>query len=190
MGMFDYIKVKVPLEFPDEIKKLKTSEFIWQTKSLDNCLSEYIIGEDNCLKEVVVDGVWKKVPEKNRTSPWNVADFEETNRYEKIIDFHGILKFYCFEEYNNDYDFWLDYEAYFIYGKLDKIKLTEYKKQKSTRGYLDNYLKKKEMESKKIKNKIKKIIGWNFIFRKISKFFYILSSYCSHIQYYILRHMI
>lgn len=190
MGMFDYLKIKVPLEFPDEIKKLKTSDFVWQTKSLDNSLSEYTIDIDGSLKELVIDGTWKAIPEEHRTSPWNVANFEESNRYEKTVDFHGILKFHCFEEYDNEYDFWIDYDAFFIYGKLDKIKLTEYKKQRSTKDYLNNYLSKKQEESKKYKNKIKKIIGWNFTLKKISKIFYNLSIYCSNVQYYIMRNLI
>jgi hypothetical protein len=186
MGMFDYVKIKVDLDFPDEIKLLKKSDFEWQTKSLDNCLNYYIIDSDKTLKEEVIEGNWKEIPENERTSPWRVADFEETNRYEKTIDYHGVLKFYCFEQLDDDYDFWLDYDAFFVYGKLDKVVLTEFKKQKSTRQYLNNYIKSKEEKN----NIIKKIIGWKLFWRFLERSIYKICNVLSKIRYFIITKFI
>ena len=57
MGMYDTIKIKTQLPLPEEVKELNIDweKVEYQTKDLDNCLSEYIISENGKLIEVVVE---------------------------------------------------------------------------------------------------------------------------------------
>jgi len=54
MGMYDEIIVKKDLPLPEEISKLDIDwkNYIFQTKSLENCLIVYFIDEDGGLNEI------------------------------------------------------------------------------------------------------------------------------------------
>ena len=105
MGMFDSIKVERNLPYfkvinKDYLSELHEGEIIFQTKDLDLILDTYVIKEDGLLQ---VEG----------------------ERYGKIgphlIEFHGTLEFYAMEK-----NYWICYNANFINGNCEDIKLINF----------------------------------------------------------------
>ncbi len=83
MGMYDSIQVKKDLEIPEEVKNLydwKNHNF--QTKDLDNCLSDYIINEYNELVEVIIDRKYIPYTEEERKNP----DIKPWNLWKEVIE--------------------------------------------------------------------------------------------------------
>jgi hypothetical protein len=68
MGMFDQLKCEKELPLNDELKSLnvKWNEVIFQTKDLDNCLSNYRITTDGELVEDVVEKEYTYYTEEER----------------------------------------------------------------------------------------------------------------------------
>lgn len=194
MGMFDSIKVKRKLPLNSELKKLGIdwNKITFQTKDLENSLGNYFIDKRGFLLEEVVEGDWIPVPEDQRDVPWHVADFEEKKRYNKKVDFHGVLKFYATEELNDEEDFWVDFAAYFIYGKLDKMELLKFEKVESHKHSLEEWQKIHEEKNKKICNRIKNVLrklGWEKFWDFVARSLYKLSRFIHKIQYYIMRYV-
>jgi hypothetical protein len=134
MGMFDDITCKVKLPLTEELEKLNIAweEENFQTKSLECYLQHYIIASDGQLLEEVVVREYVEYTKEELDSPdrkpWNMfKNIIEKERYLKAVDFHGIVNFYTSLEYTIDADMWVEFNAYFIYGKLDKIELVEAK---------------------------------------------------------------
>jgi hypothetical protein len=192
--MFDSIKIKRKLPLSKELKNLNIdwNKVNFQTKDLENYMGHYFIDRRGYLFEEVVEGDWIPVPEDQRDVPWHVAEFEEKKRYNKKIDFHGVLKFYAYEELNDKEDFWVDFAAYFIYGKLDKIELLEFKKTESNKFSVEEWQKEYNEEQKKLCNRIKKVlrkIGWGKFWNFVAKLLYKFSGFIQKIQYYITRYV-
>lgn len=179
MGMFDYFRVKKEIPIPEELKPLnidwKNTEF--QTKDLENCLLEYFIGEDGCLYEVNIEREYVPYSEEEKNSKqhkgWNIwKDVVEKSRENVKLDFHGKIRFYTYETLNENEDFSIDYEAYFIYGKLDKIEMKSFEKFPSRKKDQDAFFKELERKENTPIKKLKKLIrplGWSFMWRKIAK---------------------
>ena len=137
MGMFDYIKInldKLPIT-EQERELLEGKEF--QTKDLDNTLSEYRITDDNFLEEY--HWVWEQIPEHEipsppkRSSKKKKSVFElsnELNRsrrkkeigWEKVEDVHKDIFFYIAltPHDSKNYEV-IEFKARFSYGILDSI---------------------------------------------------------------------
>ena len=137
MGMFDYIKInldKLPIT-EKERELLEGKEF--QTKDLDNTLSEYRITDDNFLEEY--HWVWEEIPEYERppipkqTSKKKkllselVQEFNRDRRkreigWEKVEDVHKDIFFYTgLTPYNSKNYEVIEFKARFSYGILDSI---------------------------------------------------------------------
>ena len=196
MGMFDSIQVKKDLEIPDEIKNLKDwKNHNFQTKDLDNCLSDYIINEYNELVEVIVDRKYiphtKEERKNSDIKPWNLwKDVIEGEKTYKIIDYHGIINFYTYDSIDDDTDFWLDYKAYFIYGKLDKIEFLEFRKDSERKLSNKKFFEELEKEKKSFWYKFKKIakfLGWNWFWKKIALFCYKASGALNRVRTFAIK---
>lgn len=197
MGMFDNIIIKQNLPLPEELKKLSTDwkNYSFQTKDLDNCLLDFWISEEGELFEHVVERDYIPYSEEERKdkkiSPWNMwKEVIEKNTYDKKINHHGVLKFYTYDEYDKETDYWVEFNAYFVYGKLDKFELLEFSLDKERK--IQN--KKWEEEYKrKLKHPItyiKKYSGWNWIWKKIGRIIYFFQNVLSDIQYFINRYIL
>lgn len=190
MGMFDYIKIKKELPLDDKLKSynLNWDEVEFQTKSLENCMNQYTIDEDGFLFLQKIDGVWVQIPENERTNKWDFGYFEEKSRTLEKIDFHGIIKFYCVEDLKDSNEqLWADFDAYFIYGKLDKLILVS--SQTYITKSLDDFLKKQEIENKKPINVFKKYIKWREFCRLLSRTFYKISNFFSKMGMLVIKIM-
>lgn len=118
MGMFDYITFenKVDLPVPENFNMdLKTFEF--QTKSLDNCLYLYTIGNDGFLYQ---ENYIESVESTEKTVVVGKP-------LRKKVDFHGMINFGAYH-ITDLIDYSLEYEAKFTDGVLQSIKLLSFDK--------------------------------------------------------------
>ena len=185
MGMYDNITVHADLchllVMPDDVRKLcdDWSGEVFQTKDLDNSLSNYKIASDGLLVEEVVEREYiyytdeeiaarkeeaKKAGRKSLFDDYfPYKDVIVTSRREEVVNHHGTVRFYTSLEYSEDEDVWVEFTAYFIYGKLDKITADEVKKSKSSRRVNQEWMLKRQAEALKPLNRLKKQlnkIGW------------------------------
>jgi hypothetical protein len=195
MGMYDTLKIKTQLPLPEEVKGLDIDwgKVEYQTKDLDNCLSEYIISENGKLIEVIIEREYVYwTDEEKKTAPkWSLfKDVIEKSREEKELNHHGVIRFYCFERFDDSNDFFIDYDAYFTYGKLDKIEVAEFKKFEVKRDQLDSLF----AEHKKFKNRAKRFVakysGWNWFWLTSTKALHKLSSCIEKVRVFIYRFLI
>lgn len=200
MGMFDTVIVKKDLPLPEEIKSLNIDwkNYHFQTKDLDNCMLEYVITEEDKLVEHVVEREYieyTKEEKKNKDhKPWNIWKdvIVKGERYEDV-NHHGTLVFYAYEDFDDAQDFWLDFKAYFVYGKLDKIELLEFKKQKSHKITNKEFDEKRKQEEKLLWNQFKRYasyVGWRWFWRNASGWCYNASRIFSTMQTFIIRNML
>lgn len=197
MGMFSYIKCEKELPLTDELKSysVKWDEAQFQTKDLDNCLENYIISEDGDLLEEVIEYEYTYYTEEEKKQkdhkPWNIVKDQKIIKQEiKKVDFHGKITFYDTFNINDEEDIWVDFDAYFIYGKLDKIELAKVEKYLNRKREADEYWKNYENKKNKLSYKLKKYSGWFWFWKQVSKFFHKTSRFFSNIHMFVLRNLI
>jgi len=200
MGMFDDIKCKKELPLNEKLKTLpiKWEEVDFQTKDLENCLLHYTISEDGRLLEHVVEQEYVHYTEEERKKKgrrsWDLyKDVIIKNEYDKEVQHHGVVNFYTSVDYTDEEEFWVEFNAYFIYGKLDRIELFKCEKQKSRTVYHKEWEEKRKTEEQKLWNRTKKIlryIGWGWFWNKMSRYCYKISNVFSRIQTLINRNLL
>lgn len=134
MGMFDNIECQYPLPIPDDPIELRGFPFnsrVYQTKSFDTVMDTYIIKADGTL--------WHEEYDIEDKSDPNATGFARcygimtrTNKREKqLSDYTGVVNFY---EYISDFagttlnnDYWIEYNATFVNGLIQKIELFKFK---------------------------------------------------------------
>ena len=116
MGMFDYVKVEVPL--PDFFGDPADVEF--QTKSFENLMEYYVITLKGELYRERYDYEWLDEPDKFFGG--YMKQIKDSYHREYLTDFHGDVIFYS--GINNNKVF-RDYYARFTDGKLTKIWYTD-----------------------------------------------------------------
>ena len=171
--MFDNIKCERELPLNEELKSLNLewSKVEFQTKDLDNCLSYYRITPEGDLVEDVKEYEYtyytkEELKEKGH-KPWNlIKETKVVNEYVKHIDFHGKILFYDIIDLNEEETLWVDFNAYFVYGKLDKIELANTEKHIRNNHSIEDIFEKERKRKKSIKYKLQKYSGW-FLFWKI-----------------------
>ena len=193
--MFDEIICKKELPLTEELKNLpiKWNEETFQTKDLDNCLLQYIISEDGELLEEIVEReyiYYTEEEEKQKRNKWDLyKDVVEKNRYTKKIEFHGKLTFYEMVEFSDTEDIWVDFDAYFSYGKLDKLELARTEKHESRKIQMDKFWEEEKKKTNSFLHKLKKYLGWFWFWNKVSKTCYKISRMFSDIQTFINRNI-
>ena len=194
--MFSYIKCKKELPLTDELKGLsvKWDETQFQTKDLDNCLETYIISEDGELLEEVIEYEYTYYTEEEKKQknhkPWNIVKDQKIVKQEtNKVDFHGKITFYETLDLNDQESVWVDFDAYFIYGKLDKLELAKAEKYENRKIKMDEYWKTYESKQNSLSYKLRKYSGWFWIWNKIEKTCYLLSRFFDSIRYIIIRNI-
>lgn len=197
MGMFSYIKCKKELPLTDELKGLsvKWNELQYQTKDLDNCLETYIISEDGELLEEETEYEYTYYTEEEKKQkdhkPWSIVKDQKIVKQEtKKVDFHGKVTFYETLDLNDQESIWVDFDAYFIYGKLDKIELAKVEKYENRKIKMDEYWKTYESKQNSLSYKLKKYSGWFWSWKKVEKFCYSVSRSIDSIRYFIIRNFL
>lgn len=124
MGMFDYVSVadKLPTNAEIDAAGLDLYTHPFQTKDLDNILATYYIQGGRLFVEKYQVTEWVEDPES-----WAGGHIDRKEPYrEELRNFHGKINFYHFID-KDDHDHWVEYDAYFTHGKLEKIELVKYK---------------------------------------------------------------
>ena len=193
MGMFDEITWKSELPIPDEIKDfVDWKNFKFQTKDLENCLLEYIV-EDGVLYEIEIEREYIEYSEDERKNvkPWNIyKDVIEKSRTTKKLDYHGKIRFYTYECLNNEYDFMVEFNAYFIYGKLDKVELAEFKKHPSRSKEYNKWEDELKIQKSKLSYKIYNLIkrcGWSAFLKLLNNTLFKFEKIITNIRYFLIR---
>ena len=120
--------------------------------------------------------------------PWNIIkDQKISKQYTKQVNFHGKICFYEMFELSEEEDIWADFEAYFTYGKLDKIELVKTEKHECRKIKMDEYWKTYESTQNSFSHKLKKYSGWFFFWDKVGNACYKLSRFFSNIHTFIIR---
>ena len=192
--MFDQLKCEKELPLNDELKTLniKWNEVIFQTKDLDNCLSDYRITQDGELVEDVVEKEYTYYTEEERKNlkGWNfIKDQKIIKEYSKKVEYHGTIRFYELLNLNDQEDIWAEFDAHFVYGKLDKIELVKTQKQESGKIRMNKW---EEEHQKKINSfpyKLKKRSGYFWLLNRMSRICYKISNFFSRLHTFFIRKM-
>lgn len=198
--MFDEIIVKQELPLPEELKKLNIDwkNHRFQTKDFDNCLLEYILTEEGRLVEHIIEREYIYYTEEEKKSkklkPWDLWKdvIEKDVRYEDV-NYHGAFTFYTYEDFDENYDFWIDLKAYFSYGKLDKIELVEYKKEPSRKISNKQFEEERKQAERHPWNVFKRAasyFGWRWFWRRASGLCRQASDMCSSAQMFIFKYLL
>ena len=197
MGMFDNISCRVNLPLNDELKNLSVewNNVIFQTKDMENCLCDYTITEEGDLLETFVEYEYTYYTEEEKKQknhkPWNIVkDQKIVKQYNKKLDFHGKITFYESFNFSDVEDIWVDFTAYFIYGKLDKLELAKVEKFENRKITIDDFWKTEKEKTNKLEFKIKKYFGFffickkmGFVFHKVSNLFSRMHMFCNRNAY-------
>mgnify|MGYP003642164128 CR=1 FL=1 len=173
MGMYDELKCLYPLPLTKELKELSIEwkEINWQTKSFDSDLGQYTISKSGKLTIDKIKGDWLELP-KEQQYKWSSHEFVETSRHKTPVKYHGIVNFYSFEVLDNNDGWWFEFEAYFSYGKLDKIKLRETRKEENykiiSEQNMQELFEQYNTPTAKLKTFIRKW-GWRHLWNYITK---------------------
>jgi len=134
--MFDYISVadKLPTNAEIDASGIDLYNQPFQTKDLDNIMATYAIQGSRLFVERYKVTEWV---EDSEAFAGGYIDRKEPYQ-EEIFDHHGKINFYHLID-KDGYDHWVEYDAYFNRGKLEEIKLVEYRKS-------DNSERKKHIE--------------------------------------------
>ena len=122
MGMFDTISVADKLPINDEMIKLGLNKnvFQFQTKNLHCSMSEYFIQSGKLFEQKYKETKWVE-----STDAFLGGYLDRTEPYLQDIKYHGMLNFYHNETVDN-LDCWMEYNATFTHGTLEKIELVDF----------------------------------------------------------------
>ena len=126
---------------------------------------------------------------KQKRSKWDLyKDVIEKNRYTKKVEFHGKITFYNIFDLSDTEDIWLDFDAYFNYGKLDKIELVKVEKHESRKIRMKQWEDEYKERTSSFSYKLKKRSGYFWCLNKISKICYNISRFFGNIHTFIIRY--
>jgi len=197
MGMFDEVIVKKDFPIPEEIKDFGDwKNHLFQTKDLDNTMSIYIINEYDELVEKRTEREYIPYTEEERKKlkpkPWNIwKEVIEGETTYINTNYHGVLNFYTYEHLNDEEDFNLEYNAYFVYGKLDKIELLNFEKSENYLINNEKIRQRIEEEKKKPWNRFKTLLyplGWRWFWRKIENGIYKIEKTLGTLRMFLIRY--
>lgn len=123
--MFDYISVadKLPTNAEIDAAGIDLYKDPFQTKDLDNIMATYYIQGGRLFVDQYKVTEWV---EDSEAFAGGYIDHKEPFK-EEVHDYHGKINFYHIMD-KDGYDHWVEYQATFTRGKLENIKLLEYKK--------------------------------------------------------------
>lgn len=184
MGMFDTIFVKKPLPLNRELKALKDikwSEFDFQTKDFENLLDTYEITKTGKLRYRKVEREWVDDEEaflkgymKEVSSMW--IDTKHTGKIRFYHTFStnksnvNIFSDVLENEVDLEgYDWWVEFEAEVVKGKLTEIKLVKAEKTPAKIRIIQNVEWAKDFKKKNasLHRRIVKFLRKSKLYRKI-----------------------
>ena len=181
MGMFDYINYEAELPLSKNAQKLFShidlNKEPFQTKDFDNTMSKYIVNKNGNLYIEIVKGEYVENPKpKGYKGWWSPLQFNEIKRYNKKFNHTGNVVFYNQVHDKKGNEYWLEFNATFIKGKVTEIKQFKFELSQTAeeieendrkfKEMLDEYTKSPYTKFKKFANKIT-FGGWDFFWRRI-----------------------
>lgn len=170
MGMYDSLICLANLPLNEELSSLPINwtGLAFQTKCLDNSLSSFVISKEGEFFEEVVEHEYVEYSEEELKSikpkPWNIfKEINVKNKYSLKREYHGAIVFYDVINYSDAEDIWVEFEAIFSYGKLDKIILVKSEHIKSQKLHTIEFATRQAEEDKKLWNRFKgavRPLGW------------------------------
>ena len=188
--MYDTIICKYPLPMPDDPKGYTGSEN-FQTKDLDLALSSYDIDENGQLFIHRYEGEWEQGNENSDSFIGKLGYYKITKKWLEQLNSTITIIFYDYQHsQNTDHDYFIEYEAVFINGKITSVKLITFEAKNNAER------KRKDIEfNEKLKKHHEFIKTWkykyfvkpynniiSYSFRKLSKVSYNLSYFISKIE--------
>ncbi len=132
MGMFDEIvvhrKLPLPKQLPDELRDVKWKEVVFQTKCLENCLTNYKIAVNGKLYA-------QKFDDEGSVFAYNAffdAKRKDSEMFWKNVPAPTSINFYTtFQQ--EEFDYWVSFTAFFDrHSKLTEIKLDQFDEEGNT----------------------------------------------------------
>jgi hypothetical protein len=175
--MYDTIICKYPLPMPDEPKGY-TGSHDFQTKDLDLALAAYSINENGQLFIHRFEGEWEPGNKDSNSLIGKLGYYKTIKTWLEELNTTTTTVFYDYQHsQNTDYDYFIEYEAIFVNGKLTSIKLIKFEANDNSER------KRKDIEfDKKLEEHHKFINTWkykyfakpynrtiSFVFRKMNK---------------------
>ena len=131
MSLFDTIQFQYKLPLPNNLVELTSAEIqsaSFQTKSLDCGMTFYKVDESGQLFRERFEGEWQEGDPKAKSVMSRIGFFTRTKEWFEPENHTGVVNFYeLFQSDNNKNDYWVEYNATFVNGKICKIDLKEYK---------------------------------------------------------------
>lgn len=128
MGMFDTVSVADKLPYNEEMAKLGLDKnfYSFQTKDLHRSLDYYIIQGGKLFEQKYKEIKWVETKD-------DVFGGRLDKREPYMVDtqYHGTLNFYHSEAVDN-LDCWIEYNAIFTHGTLEKIELVKFRTRDNT----------------------------------------------------------
>ena len=133
MSLFDTIQFSHKLPLPPDLGELTAEELqssSFQTKSLESAMLFYKVDESGQLFRERFEGEWQEGDPKAKSVMSRIGFFTRTKKWFEPENYTGVVNFYeLFQSDNNKNDYWVEYNATFVNGKICKIDLKEYKIQ-------------------------------------------------------------
>lgn len=170
MGMYDTIICEYPLPMPSDPKGYCGSKD-FQTKDLDLALDLYEIDKNGRLFLQRSEGEWIE-GDKNATGFAAKMGYFKTNKiWKEELALTATINFYDYQHSSNtDYDYFIEYKAVFIDGKISSVDIVGFEARDNAER------KKRDLEFDK------KLKDW-YEFTKTRRYKYILRPYASSIRF-------
>ena len=132
MGMFDTIECSDAMPFNDDMAALGLNVRNWsfQTKDLDNCMSEYVLQDGILYKRKYKESKWIE-PDPLNKDRWDFGHMDYTGEYLEDTKYHGVVNMYDHRQDVFGWDCWIEYAVTFTDGKVTNTVLTKFTKKDS-----------------------------------------------------------
>lgn len=151
MGMYDTVAVSDKLPVNQEMidAGLDINNHSFQTKDLHRCLSTFYIQGGRLFEEKYKIDTWEEDPTGK-----GMGRRRKEDPYLSDTQYHGKLNFYDFRP-EEGWDYWIEYEATFTHGVVEKVELVQFKKTDNTAkvAQLKEIFEQAEAEQKKWYNR-------------------------------------
>lgn len=132
MGLFSTVKFFYPLPLPVDLGELKPQELqstSYQTKDLENCLDYYEVDKDGQLFREERESEYIPGNPKGKTFSDRFGYIKTLKSWlEKQSDTCTVNFYEAFQDDANQNDYWIDYLAEFVGGKLTSVRILKFEK--------------------------------------------------------------
>lgn len=186
--MFDTISVSDKLPFSQEMLDLGiTNNSPFQTKDFDCTMDEYVIQNGELFIQKYAVQEWVNGDPRAKFFTDRLGYMRREEPFLEKINHHGLINFYDFKyDVSCKWDCWIEFQASFSYGKLDKIELFKFEKtDNAERKQRESEWASKLARSQKLwRNKYLFYTSWfHFLERKWIKFWTNCANLCNKIAY-------